>query len=275
MDIFVLKNNIRINNYELQYDIYTKNSEYPEVLILCQGFSLSKEYWKMSLIEEIFKNTTINNIVIYNYRGFNSISPPKISDLGIEAKDFQLELLADDLNHFLYYLSDKYWKFNFSLYLLGHSMGTFIVHEFLRKFGKSTTFLKGIIFIVGGCHCSFDLNKMNGKNMEEFVEQASNSQSKRYISFQNLLVYAYKIFSNRVQNKCDNSCLQDLHVPFLDIVGKYDTLMTFEKYGNCISYNWNPKYYYKIEIEGGHHILNYNSHAILQHLIPFFKFCKK
>ena len=59
MDIFVLQNETGIDGYDLEFDIYRKDLNTPNVLILCQGYSLSKDYWGLEFIENIRNLKTI------------------------------------------------------------------------------------------------------------------------------------------------------------------------------------------------------------------------
>ena len=106
-------------------------------------------------------NLDIQGIVLFNYRGFRSRTVPKNEDLGTDK--LSVELLAKDLYDFIQHLESKIFLKKYCL--LGHSMGSFIVQRFISDFYSPK--LSHIIFIVGGCLCSFDLH-MTKEKMEFF-----------------------------------------------------------------------------------------------------------
>ena len=277
MDIFVLQQEAIINNYVLEFDIYRKNINGNNMLILCQGYSLSKDYWPLYFIENILYCSNIDVIVCYNYRGFTSKKIPSNELLGVPSSELSLALLSKDLYQFILFLQRKFGK-QYHITLLGHSMGTFIVHKFLDLLSnqeiRKQIDVNLIIFISGGCHCSFDfLEKFNDRNFKQFVEQSANSKSKRYVTLQTLISYAMMIFLNRLQNKCDYSFLSKFKIHVLDIYGENDNFLTFHRHGNCIQDNWNPEFYTKKLIKNGnHHLLNHKLNQITEIINQFL--CK-
>ena len=278
MDIFVLQNEARINGYDLEFDIYRKDLNTPNVLILCQGYSLSKDYWGLEFIENILAKSNINTIVCYNYRGFTSKKIPTNDLLKVPSTQLSLSLLAKDLQQFILYLNQQYWQDKYTLSILGHSMGTFIVHEFIHLLPldkKLKNHISSFILVSGGCHCSFDfLDKFNNHNWELFVRQSANSNSKKYVTFTNLLLYASMIFINRIKNPCDfKETMSQLDIPLLNIRGENDTFLTYEKLKDCIEDVWKKNKLKSITIsKADHHLFNRNLKELTQIIIEFL--CK-
>ncbi len=272
MDIFVIKSDTTRPGYRLEFDLYRKNRSSPKVLLLCQGFSLSKDYWRTSIIEHVFLHTTINNVLLYNYRGFTSEQTPTNNLIGIPPAEMNLNLIARDLKHFLEHMEDTFWGKDYEIVLLGHSMGSFVVHEFIAHYAELFP-IRGIISVSGGCHCSFDfVEKMNNQNWEHFINQGMRSKSLRFATSTTLLLYATMIFFNRLKNKCDFPQLRNLSIPFLDIMGEQDHFLTFRKNGNCLDDNWNPNFYSKVMIpNGNHHLFNQHPREVYAILSEFIR----
>jgi pimeloyl-ACP methyl ester carboxylesterase len=275
MDIFVLQKEANINGYNLEFDIYRKNLDYPNVLLLCQGYSLSKEYWSLELVENILARTNINTVVCYNYRGFTSKQVPTNALINVHPKHLTLSLLAKDLQEFILYLDKKYWQNNYTLSLLGHSMGTFIVHEFIHILSEASGLEKHIssfILVSGGCHCSFDfMEQFNNRNWQLFVQQSANSNSRKYVTYNNLLLYAYMIFINRIKNPCDfKKSMSQLDIPLLNIRGDNDTFLTYKKQKDCIENVWKKNKFKNIVLpQANHHLFNNNLKELIQKIVEF------
>jgi pimeloyl-ACP methyl ester carboxylesterase len=275
MDVFVLQNEENINGYELEFDIYRKDLNPPNVLLLCQGYSLSKDYWSLEFIENILANTNINTIVCYNYRGFTSKKIPTNNLINVPSNKLKLSLLAKDLTEFILYLNQKYWQNKYTISLLGHSMGTFILHEFMNHLSEYRMLEKHIssfILVSGGCHCSFDfIEKFNNRNWELFVQQSANSNSKKYVTFTNLLLYASMIFINRLKNPCDfKKTISPLNIPLLNIRGEDDTFLTYRKNDDCIENVWRKNRLKNIVLpKADHHLFNKNLKELTQIIIVF------
>ena len=229
MDIFVLQNETSINGYDLEFDIYQeKDLNTPNVLILCKAIHFQKIIGVWNLLKMCKSN--INTIVCYNYRGFTSKKIPTNDLLKVPSTQLSLSLLAKDLQQFILYLNQQYWQDKYTLSILGHSMGTFIVHEFIHLLPlekKLKNHISSFILVSGGCHCSFDfLDKFNNHNWELFVRQSANSNSKKYVTFTNLVLYASMIFINRIKNPCDfKKTMSQLDIPLLNIRGENDTFL--------------------------------------------------
>lgn len=221
------------HKYEIDIPLYEVNS-----IIIFNGANSSKEEWSQLFIQQIFENTKINEIIVYNYRGVQNKFGEKVKRLA----DYQLDLLANDFNELIKFLYKEHWNphINLNIYLLGYSFGGFVIQDYLKKYKLKN--LKGVIFLATTCYHCYDICITRFiqyyYKYHKFAEKNKKKESKK-----GKLIY-YQVFpliSKRILQKKNcifkNKYLKD--VPFLYITCENDELFQYKKNIDCITQNYN------------------------------------
>ncbi len=264
--IYHSENTFYNQNFSQEYEIYENSINISNTyIILCQGFSLSLRYWKKDFIMQLLYNLDIQGIILFNYRGFRSKTKPKNEDLG--TNELSVKMLAKDLYQFIQYLETKISLKKFCL--IGHSMGSFIVQQFISDFFSPK--LSHIIFIVGGCLCNFDLH-MTKEKMEFFLRNRESFSSKQFdCTISTVMSYLSAIYQARVDENCCQS-FENYKIPFLYLQSGNESIITFTQNDDCILSSWQKKYLEHVIVsETSHNMVEENSNRILQEIIKFFK----
>lgn len=167
--------------YKVRYCIIPGKNKNKEIsIILIQGMGLTIENWCLDFLK------TLDDFTIY------LIDPIQTDDL---------KLCAESIHEVVKEIP----KF----YFIGYSFGSFVIQEYMSIF--PTVSIKKVIFLAGGCVCSFKL----------YVKPTSFSNLEKY---DKKLVWSQTLSSIKARVSQKNCFLHDSYhnIPFLFIRAKND-----------------------------------------------------